>query len=294
MEQVFSKWRRFLKEAQELQSITPQVILDVLEGYGNNTWVFFDTETLGFNCHRHQMTEIAAIAVNPNNWENINTISEFHEKMKLTSKTRLRLDVPYTGKGKSYRDLMSMTQYGTHDKSYEEEEEVLNNFAKWLGGLDNPVLLAHNAAFDMKCLADRMAKYDLKLDRYPVMDTLDLVRYYLRPLLNYMATQEGEGGRAKQILDKMVTKTGRASASLGPVSTALEITIENWHSAKADVEMLMKVVQESVALFRASPDADVRSLGYSKAVSQKHRRRRRKRKKEKGIRRAAKLSRANT
>ena len=68
--------------------------LSYLAKNSDRVWVFLDTETLGFNPSKHQMTEVAAKAVRFNG-KKFEEVSTYHEKAQLLSIT--------SSEGKAYR-----------------------------------------------------------------------------------------------------------------------------------------------------------------------------------------------
>lgn len=254
-------WKRFLLESKTV-GMSIDEVLELIENYGNNTWVFFDTETTGFHPDNDQITEIAAIAVTPNGWqEKAEIVSTFHEKIRLNDDVRARMSDPDSverqewdarQKGvykplKDPADVLRMTQYGTHDKKYIDEQEALNKFEQWIESQNNPMLIAQNATFDMKFVNVRK---EMPLKRYPVLDTVPLLQYHVVPVLRTIRDgdfQEYDPRfdprqrlRAKEILKQLKVKN-YYSTSLGKVAPALDIKADNWHSALADTQMLVNL-----------------------------------------------------
>ena len=239
------------------------VLQEFKEKYGGYTWVVFDTETLGFCPYRHQMTEIAA-AVVESPFEEWNIVSEFRKKARFTDKTRIRLGTPYTGKGKSYADLLSMTQYGESCGSwdYVEEEEMINDFIKYLSQIDNPLLIAHNAPFDMRFLSVRNGIYGKILKDYKVLDSLAFLKRTFKPSL-----KTKNGFRLDEI-------------RLGRVAEALGVPSLNWHTADADVMMLLNIVKELDILYQDNLDVNIRPEVNKDLWKIKQRKRKKKRKRK--------------
>ena len=133
--------------------------LEYLSKNKDRVWVFVDTETLGFNPSKHQMTEVAAKAVKFDG-KQFKELSTYHEKAKLLSVTRIRMGRPYRGDGLSYRDLMQMTNYGERTpRGYVEERDILGELHDFLYQFDDPILVAHNSPFDIKFLNTRHNVY---------------------------------------------------------------------------------------------------------------------------------------
>ena len=66
MKLLLENWRKYvLKEAYILDDdffeASIEQLFDKLKDFGDNTWIFFDTETTGFKPETAQLTEIAAV-----------------------------------------------------------------------------------------------------------------------------------------------------------------------------------------------------------------------------------------
>jgi DNA polymerase-3 subunit alpha (Gram-positive type) len=98
--------------------------------------------------------------------------------------------------------------------------------------LENSVLVAHNAEFDMGFLSMELEKIGLKLPRIPVVDTLSLARRNWK------------------------FKSNR----LGNIAAELNISNENWHRALSDVEMTRKIFEHFISAFKAAGAVTVADL----------------------------------
>ena len=111
-----------------MSDVKTDEFLDFFSKNRDRVWIFLDTETLGFNSNKHQMTEVAAKAVKFDGKE-FKELSSYHEKAKLLSITRIRMSRPYRGNGLSYQDLMQMTNYGERTpRGYVEERDILGPY----------------------------------------------------------------------------------------------------------------------------------------------------------------------
>jgi len=264
----------------KLSGQTIKGVLDILDGYGDNTWVFFDTETTGIHPNSSQLTEIGAIAVDPNAWaSDASVLGEFNEKIKLEQKTLDRIarqkargtEDEGARKKMSVTDILSMTRYGESGGSYGDEQEVLNQFFEFIASFPNPLLVAQNAAFDMKFVNVRS---DGKLPKYPVLDTQQLMQEYLLPLLKTQVKAEEGDPAAQELLNKLYVRKknwGGYSVSMGVVSKAYGISIEDWHNALADVKMMMEMYKNVVNTIRQGMETDI-SAEQGKVLSRKHKR----------------------
>ena len=253
---------------------------EFLDWLGSNkgaTWVFLDTETLGFNPVKHQMTEVAAKAVRFNG-SSFEEVDAYHEKAKLLSITRLRMGRPFRGKGMSYQDIMKMTNYGEpiKDREYIEEQDMLEGIYKFLNKFDDPIIVAHNSSFDIKYLNTRHNLYFSNknpYDDYDVLDTLKVMKRYFTSMVVTEAKRYKhrwlpevdkksilEMRRIRKSLQKKNKK--RMSLKLGNVAESLGISAEGWHSAKFDVETLICTTERMLELFKDNAGKELRPEKY--------------------------------
>jgi len=275
-----------LIQENKLSGHTIEGILDLLDGYASNTWIFFDTETTGMEPASAQLTEIGAIAVDPNTWDSeASVLGQFNEKIKLTSETEKLLNDPESEERQAWEKgnqsarrplkdpqaILSMTRYGEQGREYGDEQDILDKFFEFVEGQPNPLLIAQNASFDLKFLNVRS---DGKLPKYPVLDTMQLMQYYLVPLLKTQTRAEEGDPEAQELLDKLYVKKGNwgyHSTSMGVVSKAYGISIDDWHNALADVKMMMEMYRSVVDTIRKGMDTDI-SKEQGKVMSRQKKR----------------------
>ena len=281
--------RRKILTENKLSGRTIEGVLNLLDGYASNTWIFFDTETTGMHPKSAQLTEIGAIAVDPNTWDSeASILDQFNEKMKLTDETERLLNDPESEERKAWEKgnqsarrplkdpqaILSMTRYGEQGREYGDEQEVLDQFFDWADQFPNPLFIAQNASFDLKFLNVRSGG---KLPKYPVLDTMQLMQYYLIPLLKTQAkAEEGDPG-AQALLNKLYIKRGNwgyHSSSMGVVSKAYGINIDDWHNALADVKMMMEMYRNVVETIRKGMNVDI-SAEQGKVLSRQKKRKKR-------------------
>ena len=273
---------------ERLSGRTIEGVLELLDGYANNTWIFFDTETTGLHPKSAQLTEIGAIAVDPKAWNSDATIlGQFNKKIKLTSSTKRLLDDPESEERlaweegnagarnplKEPQDILAMTRYGEKDRAYGDEQEVLDEFFDFVESFPNPLMIAQNAAFDLRMLNVRSTE---KLPKYPVLDTQQIMKHYLLPLLKTQTRAEEGNEKAQELLDKLYVKKGNwgyHSISMGVVSKAYGISIDDWHNALADVKMMMEMYKSVVETIRRGMTTDI-SKEQEKLLVQKHKKKR--------------------
>jgi len=276
-----SRLRKIIKEEIVKESryfgMSVQEVLNFFDTFSNNTWIFFDTETMGFTPQDKQLTEIGAVAVNPRGWTGESEIlGTFNEKIKLNPDTvdQIRQDNALSpedrkarGRNMTAPEILSMTRYGESGGTYSDEQEVLDGFIAFVESFQNPVLVAQNASFDMQFVSVRSGG---RLGRYPVIDTMRIMQLFLIPMLRVLRDERGDE-EAGELLSKM-KRRGRYSASMGVVSGAYGISTDEWHNALADVKMLMSLFQHVIESLRSGSDADIRS-GQEYAIRQIRRRR---------------------
>tara|TARA_R100001510_G_C7626034_1_gene185867 strand:- start:279 stop:1067 length:789 start_codon:yes stop_codon:yes gene_type:complete len=250
--------------------------LEYLSKNKDRIWVFLDTETLGFNPDKHQLTEVAAKAVRYDG-KKFEEVAAYHEKAQLLSVTRLRMGRPFRGKGMSYKDIMKMTNYGERTpRGYIDEQIVLGELHDFLYQFDDPILVAHNSPFDIKYLnARHNVYYDNKdpYDDYEVLDTLKVMKKYFTALVTTEAKRYKhrwlppketqhilEMRRVRKSLQKKKKK--RMSLKLGNVADSLGINSDGWHSAKFDVETLILTTEKMLELFIYSAGKELRPEKY--------------------------------
>jgi DNA polymerase III alpha subunit (gram-positive type) len=152
-----------------------------------------------------------------------------------------------------------MTGYDVPNAEKLDEKEALIEFEKFLDRYQNVVILAHNATFDMKVIAARRKLHGLPpMKKYPVLDTVNISRFFFIPALQALETNP----EAKQVLDGLLAKTKYKSysSSLGKLGQALGVKIDGWHDAKEDVKMLMQVLKKIIEFLKANAGTDIRKF----------------------------------
>ena len=101
-----------------------------------------------------------------------------------------------------------------------------------LAMLENTVLVAHNADFDVSFLREEFARVGLKFPRLYVLDTLAIARKNWKFRSN----------------------------RLGNIAAELNLSSEGWHRALADVEMTRKIFGHFTGAFRSAGAVTVADL----------------------------------
>jgi DNA polymerase III epsilon subunit-like protein len=277
------KWKTFLTENSKMLGFSIEDVVGRINSYENNTWIFFDTETMGFNPKMDQITEIGAMAVDPKTGD---IVGDFDEFIKLNPPSLSRLHDPESEERaewdkeqkKSWKplekpsDVLSMTRYGGKDREYHDEQEILTKFEEFIDQFPNPLLVAKNARFDMHFVN---ARKNERLKRYPVLDTDPFIRHHAIPLLIEFANGDFEPFsrrvqlRAQSILKTLEYRPGKYSSSLGKMAPAFGIDVGDWHNALADVKMTIEMFNSLQKLFTYAVGRNVNTRrGHEKAVAQ--------------------------
>jgi len=231
----------------------------------NRVIIFFDTETTGLDPRRsfRLITEIAAVAYDTSTGQRL---GEYSKKAHLTDPVKQRMEKEKQRKEKgewpkdkpTIEDLLKMTAYHEGDVPYEEEKEMMKGFLDFVNSFadKNPILVAHNAKFDMYQVGKALETHGLpKMPRYNVADSVVIAREYLFPLL---VAQEKE---AKGTLNpeselahllKAVRPQKRFSAKLISLGQGFKVDTKHWHSAIADTEQLAGILARMIQFFESS------------------------------------------
>ena len=273
MKLLLESWRQYLLSESyilddDFFDASIQQLFDKLKDFGDNTWIFFDTETTGFKPETAQLTEIGAISAKPDNWQFVEVEAKqgiFYDKIKLNPETLAGFEA---SDDPDVKYPLELTRYGMPSDEYREkypkgmpsEEDILKQFVSYLESQQDPVLVAQNARFDVDFIQKRADLYNIPVNMraYPIFDTMMLIKLWHNPLVKTLADDGDE--RAQTILQAL-TMTGKfgdyVSASMGPVSKAYEISTDDWHNALADVKMMMGMTKAIFMALQESADVDI-------------------------------------
>ena len=176
-----------LQEAK-LYGFTIKQLLNSTLKFKGKTLIYFDTETLGLKPHVDyiQLTQVAAIAYDGSTMKELDS---FNTKAKLgdpakhllkpDSDERKGWEERQKARGKSKGlsnpdELLKMTRYGDEGVDFIEENKSIEDFISFISKFKDPILIAHNAPFDMKFMHVRAKLFDLKFPKAEVLDTLKL------------------------------------------------------------------------------------------------------------------------
>ena len=292
------------------QGVTISDILQSIDELKNNTLIFFDTETLGLKPENkiQQLTQIGIICIDG---------ATMKETKTLNMKIQINDDVkPYLDKNnpeiqklkqkdpkyKSPSELLDMTGYFNDlPETLATEERALNILKKLIEVSKNPILIAHNAQFDVRFINVRGKLYNITFPKTKVIDTRKLVLFYLLPVLkklnkhdilkklrkykvmaikdikpkgpnhhsnhddpNHADFEQFTDDKGNEMLKIFF---GEPSSSLGKLTPALIGEIENWHDALADVKSMILLFQKIIEVLQPNRNLDIAEL---QAIAYKH------------------------
>lgn len=263
------KFEVIIKEMKS-QSLPNEMILKWLLENIDKTFIFFDTETTGFDRSEvDQITQIAAIAVQLNG-DNLRffEIDTFNVKVKLNDalvkKMETEPDEPENDEEKKtwmFGTKKGILKYNHYDfvnsSKFVDERTALEQFDKFLKSHDDVILFAHNAPFDMKWVQFHEL---FKNSAYKVYDTIDFFKNTFFPTITKLACEVP--GSYKPALDKFPTaksKDGSHKPSAGLVNLCkgfnnsmnnLLAKSEGAHDAIVDCQNTVEVFQEGLNLIR--------------------------------------------
>lgn len=246
----FDKNTEELNENKMWYKTIPQ-ILEWLDSKSKMPWIWLDTETTGLGGpKKQQLTQVSAIATQydfKNN--NFSEISTFDEKIKLTDETKSKFDIP----GDKTKWVLGFNHYGTGDYKYKDENDIVNDFFKWIENYTPNILIAQNASFDMAMLSGR---YGHKIPS-EVFDTKMLTQLYLLPLLQTLSETDS---KYKEMIDFIGTSTrdnGLISSSMAKIGPVLGINMNNYHDAITDCRITIQMYQKIVELLKNNQEVDI-------------------------------------
>ena len=233
-------------------------VQQVIDRFKGRVMIFFDIETTGLDPRAYYalITEIAALAIDTSTGEELGSYSM---KSKLTKQVQGRIDWEdrrekkgeWNPKRKKVSDLLQMTGYHEGDVPYDEEEKVIQGYVDFINSFasKNPVLVAHNAKFDMYQIGKAMEVHGIKRpERYSVLDTLTLAGNYLLPMivsLEHLRSTDTE-------IDRLLTNIHngvRWVKNLGALGKGFDVQTKHWHSAIADAHQLAGITSAIINFF---------------------------------------------
>ena len=264
-------FKQFWEGKTQLYGLSIKELLDSVLNFEGKTLIYFDTETMGLAPKKDylQLTEIAAIAYDGSTFKKVDKL-DYKVTLSQVTKNVLKTGTPERenwdshvkpkDKLKTPQEVLKMTRYGKKTARFIKEVHAINVFFKFINKFKNPVLIAHNAPFDLKYLGVRAKMYGIKMKSYKSLDTLELNKMYFIPLLKSVEGSDELDLILKSLSTKTTTGKQKVSSTLGNLSTAMSIDVKGWHNALADVDMLMKVLAKMVGMFKKYQDVDISDL----------------------------------
>jgi len=230
-------------------------VLEAYVPYGDNpftrlagkTLVVFDTETTGLSPRNNQITEIGAVAVDA---DTFNEIGSYHVRVDLNEQTLQSIKQQSDDNFEGFRivDILKMTNYYNSQNKVIDERAAIEGFQAFVP--DGAVIIAHNAAFDLKMINTRVKKLGgHAVKNYSkVIDTMILSREFFIPMSQELEL-DGDLNAKKQLdqLTKKWTSKGKrakVSSRLGDLIKGLmNKTLEGWHEAINDARATLDLLK---------------------------------------------------
>lgn len=201
-EKLFENWRGFKKTIKEDVMLYTEYgssfkeMRELMKEASDRTWIFFDTETTGLSPEKdfHQITQIAAIAVDVKNWdEEPEILEKFNIKIKLGERTRGFLSWDERNKAekvaasraagvevapgvrrirrepekfKGMKDIFSMTGYGVSRDAEKAKRKAFLQ-AKEMPGKENITMADVPESAPFMSMGKAMMEFSRFLDKYP-------------------------------------------------------------------------------------------------------------------------------
>lgn len=180
-------------------------------GIDEAVFTFIDVETTGLSPRAARVCEVAAI--NFRGAERVGTLAEL---------VNPGLPIP-----------PEVTRiHGITDSMVKDSPSFSGVAPRLLAMLENSVIVAHNAEFDLGFLTAEFERVGLKFPKLHVVDTLTIARKSWK------------------------FKSNR----LGNIAAELNFSNENWHRALSDVEMTRKIFGHFISAFKAAGAVTVADL----------------------------------
>jgi hypothetical protein len=173
----------------------------------------------------------------------------YDEKIKLTSDTKSRYDVP----NDTSRRILSFNHYGSGGYKYKEENEILTDFFNWIEQYSPLLGIAQNAGFDMNMLAGRSGQ---KIS-FEVFDTKMLIQMYYLPLLQKLAETDSKYSDLVSFIGTSDRDNGLISSSMAKIGPALGLSMDNYHDAITDCRITIEMYRKIVDFLKENQNVDI-------------------------------------
>ena len=259
-----------IPSSKKLHGITIDNLIDTNLQFENKTLIMFDLETLGLDpIHEYaQITEVAAWAVGGDDFK---VLGKLNYGVTLCESAKTLLNDPNGFERLTWErvrqkrkdsmldpnDILKMTQYHKLKCECVDEKTAISKFIEFVKKYDNPVLVAHNAGFDIKFAGTRASTYCMELPTADVLDTLKISRYFFGPTLETLSSLKGPDELFRSLFRK-TGPCGHISSKLGELATAFKLNSDNWHTASADVEMMHGVMIKMLDFLKEHRTTDIK------------------------------------
>ena len=150
---------------------------------------------------------------------------------------------------KSIKDLLSMTAYDEKNTEFVDVQDTVLGFKKFVDAQKNPIVIAHNAKFDMYQVNNAISAIDKKSKvKADVLDTLPLTKNYVIPMLQEM--EKNGDDRATHALDILKNGKKKAGANLGVLGQLFKVETKMWHSGLADTLQLAGILSQMISFLK--------------------------------------------
>lgn len=223
---------------------TPKEVFDELK---DKTLIFVDTETTGLQVKKHQLTEIAAVAIKG---PEFNEVGTYNVKINLTDKTKKQIEEEkevYKDNPKFFgvERVLKYNKYDNNPLPAIEEEEAVQGFKDFCAKFGQPILVAQNAKFDMSFLGSRIKN----IPRERVYDTKLFASYYFLPAVEALQDKVKE-----RVRKRLLTKKDRPSSSLEYLIKSFAIREKDLHTALTDVRRSIDFFKKIIKYFEEYAD----------------------------------------
>jgi DNA polymerase III epsilon subunit-like protein len=246
-------FNQFIKESK-FWGMSISNFLDYLEKVSTDNFIYIDTETTGLKNEEYevQLTQISALVVDYNFFENKTTEKDFYnKKIKLTDKTKLLKKDSYKKIGK----ILSFNHYGSSGVEYIDEQQALIEFYNFLDRFKPSVWIIQNAPFDMYFLNTRQNKFKF---RQPIIDTKDIAQLFYLPLLQTLAMSDEQYAKKIKEIGISSRDNGLISSSLSKIGPSLGINMSGYHDSLTDCRLTIQMFERMIDILKEHKNVDIR------------------------------------
>jgi len=247
------KYQQFILEHKFWGKSIPE-FLNWLKSKSDRLFIFIDVETTGLreDPYEVQLTQVSCLIVkynpNSNSFEEVDT---YDKKIKLTPETLSLMKDPTV----RIKKVLSFNHYGKSGTEYHGEQNVLEDFFKFISKYENPILVIQNAEFDMTFLNTRspIVRFDNE-----VIDTKQIAQLFYLPTLQKLAETQPEFANMIKKIGISDRDNGLISSSLSKIGPALGINMTNYHDALVDCRLALQMMEKMVEFLTQHQDVDIK------------------------------------